>query len=92
MRRTRFHSLICVWAAATTATGGCRTPPTATRPGPAPLVATAPVLAAPSGSGARATVPLDETVLAGAITGGRPERWDGTTARRVVDAMESHRR
>ena len=33
-----------------------------------------------------------DRVLAGAITGGRPERWDGTTARRVVDAMESHRR
>jgi len=73
MRRTRFHSLICVWAAATTATGGCRTPPTATRPAPPPLVSTAPVLAAPAASGARATVPVDETILAGAITSRTPD-------------------
>ncbi len=73
MRRTRLHSLICVWAAATTASGGCRTPPTATRPGPAPLVATAPVLAAPAAASARAAVPFDETLLAGAITARTPD-------------------
>lgn len=70
MRRTRFHSLICMWAAATTATGGCRTPPTATRPAPPPLVMTAPMLAA---SGGRATVPIDETLLEGAITSRTPD-------------------
>ena len=72
MRRTRFHSLICVWAAATTASGGCRTPP-ATRLAPAPLVRTAPVLATPAASGGRAVVPLDETLLAGAITARTPD-------------------
>jgi len=67
MRRTRLHSLICVWAAATTATGGCRTPPPAAHPAPPPAVTIAPAIAAPA-SGGRPSVPLDDTQPSGEIT------------------------
>ena len=73
MRRTRLRSLICVWAAATTATGGCRTPPPPVRPAPPPFVATAPVLQAPATSGARGAVPLDPSRKDGALTSRTPD-------------------
>jgi UDP-N-acetylglucosamine 2-epimerase (non-hydrolysing) len=43
------------------------------------------------GTGREEIMHAVDQILAGAITGRRPERWDGDTARRVVDAMESHR-
>src|SRR5438105_2119213 len=35
MRRNRFHSLVCAWAAASVVTGGCRAPTSPVRPQPA---------------------------------------------------------
>ncbi len=65
MRRSRLHSLICVWAAATVATGGCRGPaPTTIKTPPRPAgTQVSPVSAS---DGGRATVPID-TAADGAV-------------------------
>jgi hypothetical protein len=59
MRGTRLHSIVCVWLAATTATGGCRTTsPVVTKP-PAPIANTpAPAPATIATPRGRATVAL----------------------------------
>lgn len=44
-----------------------------------------------TGTGPEAILHAVDQVLAGAIAGRRPELWDGSTARRVVDALEHHR-
>ena len=58
MRRTRLHSLLCIWAAVTTAVGGCRAPTTVKAPTPA-VPATATATSAADGRGARPTVQLE---------------------------------
>ncbi len=71
MRRTRLHSLICVWAAATTATGGCRAPASTITTAPRPTPS-GPVVATPA-SGGRPEVPLEPGTKKGAITSRTPD-------------------
>ncbi len=68
MRRTRFHALVCVWAAGTIAAGGCRAPRTQ-RIATSPMATTGmgPAPAAPARQGGRATVPIDANAPEGAL-------------------------